>query len=211
MKAYKPTLLWENGTVTFTHLSFLDRIFLIASLAGILALAFPHVSLAQTLKASPPLVFEVNKYADLPLISHEFQEDVFGAVLAKSIVVEPKDPRVELLKEYLLSKRSPMSPHAENLLQHYHYRLIIGISFAESNFCKHQIRPHNCWGIGGGWPESYPTYEAAFTRANQLIQRYHDNGMTTPKLMRSTWVGWKNDNWIIAVEQAIDELEERGL
>ena len=35
--------------------------------------------------------------------------------------------------------------------------------------------------------------------------------MTTPKYMRNSWVGWPNDNWIIAVEQITMELESRGL
>lgn len=147
----------------------------------------------------------------MPLLTSEYQEDLFASAMAKEVVAEPVDPRIAVLQEYLASKNSPLAPHAEALLKQYHYRLIIGISFAESNFCKHQIRPHNCWGIGGGRPEAYPNYELAFTRANNLIQKYHDGGLTTPKLMRNRWVGWQNHSWIVAVNQVTSQLEARGL
>lgn len=197
---------WGSFSVSVDSLSFLDRVYIGAALTGILMLTFPHVTLAQTVNEAP-LVFEINELSVLD----EPRADYLSRVLAEDIPPIPPDPRIANLEEYLQSKKSPLAAKAEVLLEQYHFRLVIGISFAESNFCKHQIRPNNCWGIGGGYPESYPTLADGITRANNLIERYHDNGMTTPKLMRNTWVGWQNHNWVLAVDQVTQELEDRGL
>lgn len=205
MKASKQ-VHWGSITVTRDRLSFLDRLFLGASLAGVLIWCFPHISFAQTATA-PPLLFEINNLDNSTLP----KEDYLAQVLAADIPPKPIDPRAEPLRAYLLSKKSPLSNQAEVLLEQYHYRLILGIAFAESNFCKYQVTPNNCWGIGGSSPETYPTPVHGIIRANELIQKYHDLGMTTPKLMRTTWVGWQNDKWIIAVEQVTEELENLGI
>ncbi len=197
---------WGSIPVASSGLTFRDRLFVAASLAGVLLWAFPHPSLAQTL-TEQPLIFEINDH--LPILTT--REDYLARALAADYVPPAPDPRVAILREYLLEKSSPLADNAEVLLQQFHYRLIIGISFAESNFCKVQIRANNCWGIGGGYPESYDTLADGITRANNLIQRYHNNGMTTPRLMRNTWVGWPNQNWVLAVEQVTDRLESLGL
>lgn len=177
------------------------------SLVAVVVLTFPHITWAATAQESP-LYFEVENIAPIQTAKIEAVTEEVAEVFTP----EPApDKRIPILRSYLESKNSPMAAYADALLQQYHYRLIIGISFAESNFCKYNIRPHNCWGIGGGYPESYADYPAAFERANRLITRYHDRGMTTPETMRNTWVGWHNGNWIIAVEQAIGEMEALGL
>lgn len=205
MKALK-SVRWGSVTITMDSLSFLDRVFVGVALAGVLMWVFPHVTLAQTVNDAP-LLFEINNVTAVTMPP----EDYLARVLAEGVPQIPPDPRIEKLEEYLTSKKSPLTKEAEVLLKQYHFRLIIGVSFAESNFCKHQIRPNNCWGIGGGYPESYPTLADGITRANNLIERYHNNGMTTPKLMRNTWVGWTNQNWVLAVEQITSELEAQGL
>ncbi|OGE77840.1 MAG: hypothetical protein A2751_02225 [Candidatus Doudnabacteria bacterium RIFCSPHIGHO2_01_FULL_46_14] len=184
------------------------------TLIGVLVLSFaPHAAFAQSVPAYEPFVFEIKNSQNVKIALSDLDNIIFGDELAReNMEHEPKvDPRAAPLREYLKSKNSPMAEHAEELLKHYHYRLIIGISFAESNFCKRNIRPHNCWGIGGGKPEVYTDYAAAFERANALIQKYHDGGLTTPKLMRNRWVGWQNNSWIVAVNQVTKDLETRGI
>lgn len=197
---------WGSITVSLDNLSLSDRLFVGACLLGVLLWMFPHVTLAQTVEATP-LVFEVN---NLEFLANP-QEDYLARFLAAEISTQPIDPRVELMQAYLAIKDSPLAGEAETLLKQYHFRLILGIAFAESNFCKIQIAPNNCWGIGGSNPESYETLSDGIMRANGLIQKYQDLGMTTPKWMRDSWVGWPNDNWILAVEQITQELEALGL
>lgn len=173
----------------------------------------PYAALAQSVPAYEPFVFEIKKSENVKISLADLGDVIFTDDVANADMEhEPKtDPRIQPLREYLESKNSPMALHAEELLKHYHYRLIIGISFAESNFCKRNIRPHNCWGIGGGKPEVYKDYSEAFARANELIGKYHAGGLTTPKLMRNRWVGWQNNSWIVAVNQVTKDLETRGI
>ena|SRR3989338_3607416 len=185
------------------------KAFRIVLLVAVLMWVYPHAALAQDVSYKP-FVFEIkNSPLTIGLFDREVvsEEDVTKQIPQANTA----DPRVEILKSYLAGKNSPMTDYAESLLDQYHYKYIIGISFAESNFCKRNIRPHNCWGIGGGKPEAYESYPAAFARANRLIQKYHDSGLTNAKLMRNRWVGWQNDKWIIAVNQAIKQMEALGL
>lgn len=223
MKQYQRNQ-WGSITVTLEELSLTDRLFLIVALVASLILTFPQVALASH---ESPFFFaarqeELNKYLTQQIKPWEDQkleiavveaEDSFELILVPidPDLLDDSDPRLEILREYLAQKKSPMANHVSSLLQKNNYRFIIAISFAESNFCKVNIRPHNCWGIGGSYPESYANYPAAFERADALIQKYHDQGMTTAKLMRNLWVGWKNDNWIIAVDGVLAELESLGL
>lgn len=193
------------------------------TLAAVLMWTFsPHAALAQAnVSDEKPFVFEIKDSqnqtsapatAGLPTLEELISQTLKQiADVTELEQIAPVDPRTAVMRQYLESKKSPLAPFAEEVLQNYHYRLILGISFAESNFCKRNIRPHNCWGIGGGKPEQYRDYAHAFSRADQLIQKYHDGGLTTPKLMRNRWVGWKNDKWILAVEQVTRDLKSRGL
>jgi len=206
MKSFIIPRLGSIDVTAFGRLSAVEKLFISASLIGVLSWSLaPHAAMAQSVPDYKPFVFTIS-LTDIDEII--FGKDLVEAELAHEPLI---DPRVQPLREYLASKNSPMTPHAEELLKNYHYRLIIGISFAESNFCKRNIKPHNCWGIGGGKPEQYKDYAHAFARANQLIQKYHDGGLTTPALMRNRWVGWKNDGWIRAVNQVTLALEQKGI
>ncbi|MDP3741096.1 MAG: hypothetical protein Q8R08_02095 [bacterium] len=199
---------WGSLPISLKQMSFFDKLFVVASFAGALVLSFPHVTAAQIIQEKP-FVFQVNEMS-LGQASGT-QRNFLGDALAGNIPPIIEDPRVILLRTFLESKDSPLAVESQILLQQYHYRLIIGISFAESNFCKVRIRPNNCWGIGGSRPETYDTMSDGIIRANNLIQKYQNNGMTSPKLMRTTWVGWQNASWPIAVEQVTTHLENLGL
>lgn len=199
---------WGSIAVSLEGMSFSDRLFIISSLLGVIVLSFPHITSAQVIQESP-LVFPVNEL-NLGQFSGP-QRNYLAEALAGNIPPVVEDPRIILLRTFLENKKSPLANEAETLLNQYHYRLIIGIAFAESNFCKVQIRPNNCWGIGGTRPETYETLSDGIIRANNLIEKYHSNGMTSPKLMLGRWVGWQNHSWPIAVEQITSHLENQGL
>lgn len=194
----------------FSDLSISEKFLLAASLSAVAVFSFPGMATAQV-KHETPFVFQIQnphyltmQIQNLP-IADDYPEEY------KQFSNYPKDDRVPVLEEYLRSKGSPIAEHANLVLKNKHYRLILAISFAEGNFCKHQIRAYNCWGIGGTKPETYANYDEAFQRADNLIQKYQDRGMTSAETMRTTWVGWHNDSWIVAVNQVLDELKEIGL
>ena len=191
---------WGSFTVTAAHLTLVEKMFMAASFSAVIVLAFPHLTLAYSVE-SAPLIFEIDipnslnvSIGDLPIASNGVDTE-----------------KIIRLQEYLKKKNPLLVNYADVLARQYHYRLVLGISFAESNFCKHQIRANNCWGIGGTNPEKYPTLADGIVRANDLIQKYHDRGLTNPKLMRNRWVGWQNDSWIRAVNQITTELESQGI
>lgn len=191
-------------------LNLFDKAFIFTALAAVLFFSFPQISLAHTLNELP-LVFEVNNFADGRGLNPVIQEDYFGKLVDKDLPEQFADPRVKMLEQYLREKKSPWADHADFILTQPNYEFILGIGFAESNFCRYQIRVHNCWGIGGGNPEVYESYQAGIARANELIQKYHDGGLTTAKLMRTRWVGWQNHSWPIAVEQVMSDLQRLGI
>lgn len=198
---------WDWGSIKLEDkVNIFQRLFIIASLIAILVFSFPGLAAAHTVNQVGPLVFPVQNLAPVKIVYQNLPEAEF--IWSEQPINKEK---IEKLRNYLASKNSPMADYAEELIAQHHYVFIIAISFAESNYCKVQIRQNNCWGIGGTRPEGYASLPAAFARADELIQRYHDLGMTSPQLMRNTWVGWQNDSWIIAVNQEITRIQELGL
>ena len=137
MKASK-RIQWGSFAVTAEHLSPIEKVFLAASFSAVIVLTFPHLALAQSVQDSP-LVFEINIPDNLNVTLGDLPMAPNGVDTEKIIK----------LQEYLKKKNPLLVNYADVLARQYHYRLVLGISFAESNFCKHQIRPNNCWGIGG--------------------------------------------------------------
>ena len=164
-------LAWGSIKINIRDISLFDKAFICVSLAAILLFTFPQLSLAHTID-NQPLLFEINDFAEGRGLNPVVQEDYFAKVLAKNLPVKFADPRIKILEEYLRSRKSPWVDYADAILEQSNYRFILGIGFAESNFCRHQIRQHNCWGIGGTNPETYPDYPAGIARANELIQKY---------------------------------------
>lgn len=69
------------------------------------------------------------------------------------IEARQEDSRIKKLRDYLQSKNSPIADEAEDIISvadqwGLDYRLFVGISNAESSFCKRSPEgSHNCWGF----------------------------------------------------------------
>ncbi len=176
-------------------LSFWQRLFVSISLAAVSVLVFPHLAAAGIVEYQP-LFAEIN------------EAKIKSIIEMKTPKLETIDPRVEILREYLAGKNSPMAEYAAFLLTLENYHYVIAISHAEGHMCQKQIRRNNCWGIGGTRPESYQTLPDGLVRANELIGRYHAGGLDTPLKMRTRWVGWHNQTWPIAVANILADLEK---
>lgn len=121
-----------------------------------------------------------------------------------------KDKNAEVLSAYLSSKQSPLAAKAHYLLNQRDWKLIIAISQAESQMCKRQLG-NNCWGIGGGNHRKYPNLELAITDAQIVIGKYVDSGADTAKEILPRYVGWNNQNWVLAVNSVLYQLEQLPL
>ena len=148
-------------------------------------------------------IIDVGSYVFSKLMNdnHETPAELAQAVLAQ---------RKQQIKQYLISKRSPFA--ADNtaltaLVNAKNMKLILAISFVESNFGKHCYF-YNCSGIGGTPPNlrkytSYADWIADFD--NLLESRY--KGLAPEKFI-GLYVQPGSPNWIYGVNQVLNEFAE---
>ncbi len=122
---------------------------------------------------------------------------------------DPLKKRKEFLEKYLRAKKSPLADHVDAISEQSQWKLIIGISRAESSFCKRQVA-NNCWGIGGAWNmKNYENFDVAVSDVNRILERYYiQAGLNTPKKIVRKYVGHHSDNWQAAVEQELENLKD---
>lgn len=116
--------------------------------------------------------------------------------------------RREFLQAYLSSKKSVLANHVDTLSLQSQWKLIVGISRAESSFCKRHAG-NNCWGIGGAWNlKKYQTYDEAIIDVNRILESFYVGyGLNTPKKMVNKWVGNPSDNWVSAVQDELNAMK----
>lgn len=139
-------------------------------------------------------------------------EGIVARAIARSaaLPVIKDDPKQEILAEYLSEKKSPLAGYAGLLSRMPNWKLLVGIAHAESNMCKKTNR-NNCWGIGPGSPWSYEDIAQSLYHADYLLSKFNKLGMKSPESLVRTYVGYQNPNWVRAVNNVFDELEQRGL
>jgi len=118
-------------------------------------------------------------------------------------------PLNQLVREFLISKESPLAPDTDFLLQQKHWKLLIAISAIESQFCKRKIS-FNCWGIGGDSAyRHYSSYTEAIKDANDLIERWQLRGRwLTIDDMNCHYVVPCNPNWVRVVNYTLKEIDD---
>lgn len=112
-----------------------------------------------------------------------------------------------LIQEFLVSKKSPLAPETDFLLEQKHWKLLIAISAIESQYCKRQLG-YNCWGIGGDSAyRHYSSYQIAIVDANNLIEKWQQKGRwLTVSDMNGSYVQPHSPNWERVVNQVLGEL-----
>lgn len=113
--------------------------------------------------------------------------------------------RTHLVSRYLYEKQSPLAPFAETIAAQPHWRMILAISFAESNFGKRCLG-FNCSGIGGSKVVEYTGYADWIMAFNRLLAKRYTN-KTIPE-MCGVYVQPCNPNWMLATTQVLGELDE---
>ncbi|MGE5392349.1 MAG: hypothetical protein ACM3NH_01255 [Candidatus Saccharibacteria bacterium] len=200
-------------TSRFERLSLVDRSLLVGLLSATIVFLFPNLAAAQ---ANDRLVFEINNiqtikiphYSELAIIKSADENQVTDEQATEPAL--EVDPNVEILKNYLISKNSPLAEYSEHLLSQPNWKMIIAISQSESNMCKRQLG-HNCWGIGGGNLRKYPSFAEGISDANNVISKYVARGADTPDEMVLRYVAWNNRNWVKAANQTLGQLNNLPL
>lgn len=120
--------------------------------------------------------------------------------------------RKSKLRTYLESKKSPFSKASDVIAEQEHWKLILAISFAESTFGKNCV-DNNCSNIGvkPGHPawRKYATLRDWVISFNSLLDRKYKNWSL--EQMNGVYVQPKNNNWMLATRQILEELQELGI
>jgi hypothetical protein len=119
--------------------------------------------------------------------------------------------QVELLHKFFADKGSPLAndrPALEALAGARNKRMIIAISFVESNYAKHA--PYfNASGIGGSNLRQYRSFANWILDFDRLLERRY-NGLS-PDAMNGYYVQPPSANWVNGVYQVLRELDKRGI
>ena len=126
------------------------------------------------------------------------------------------DGRVLLIANYLKKYRSPLFPHAKELVDisdkyQLDWRLLAAIAQQESNLCKKiPINSYNCWGYGiyGNLVTRFDSYvDGMDTVARGLKKNYLDKGLDTPEKIMAKYTPPSQGSWARGVNQFLDDID----
>jgi hypothetical protein len=131
-------------------------------------------------------------------------------------IVDSKDARPEILRQYMESYDSPLSPYADLIVQtadkySLDYRLIVAIGQQESNLCK-IIPPgsYNCWGWGihSEGTLGFNSFEEGIENVSKgLREEYLNKGYTTVEDIMSKYTPQSNGSWAHGVNEFLSAME----
>ena len=140
---------------TYESLGMIYKIVIALVLISLSSTIFPQQSFASDteIPTAPFMVFEsgdhteyVNQYV-FEIESELLYESKHDAAVAK---LQRQLKLNDVLKKYLVQKRSPLAEYSSTILQQNNWKKIIALSNAESTMCRRYIESlSNCWGVGG--------------------------------------------------------------
>ena len=193
-----------------SRLSKLNQIIVTGLLVIMVPALMPQTTFAQT--DTKTLVLEIKnvpKIPDVATIQNLSNPDPQPEQAAQ---VDPITINTPILQQYLAQKGSPLAPYASDILQYDNWKLVLAISNGESTMCKHQMY-NNCWGVGGAWNlRRYESFSKGFADVDKLLaNKYIPTGADTPKEIVRKYVGHANANWVLAVNQILNQLDQLPL
>jgi hypothetical protein len=211
--ATKPIRLFNNldkkQTVTIIVTFLVTFIFSIATSQSLAS--HENIKIAEVTPTTTTTSFAVTTKPQILTLDDQVLSQPGEVFLPKEKISlpDPLKKRKEFLEKYLKAKNSPLADHVAAISEQSQWKLIIGISRAESSFCKHQVT-NNCWGIGGAWNmKGYKNFDQAVTDVNRILEdHYIQAGLTTPKKIVKKYVGHQNDDWQATVEQELKNLSQ---
>ncbi len=126
------------------------------------------------------------------------------------------DGRVLLITNYLKKYKSPLLPHAKELVDisdkyDLDWRLLAAIAQQESNLCKKiPENSYNCWGYGiyGDLVTRFSSYvDGMDTVARGLKRNYVDKGLDTPEKIMAKYTPPSQGSWAKGVNQFLSDIE----
>lgn len=158
---------------------------------------------ASNLIASPQSGLKV--YASLPTKTASVSDEVGMA-----------DARGEIVKQYLQSYNSPLTPYSDYIVQEadlysLDFRLTTAIAQQESNLCK-AIPPDsfNCWGWGihSKGTLGFSSFEQGIDEVSKgLRQEYLDKGYNSVEDIMSKYTPLSNGSWAVGVNTFMSDMQ----
>lgn len=130
--------------------------------------------------------------------------------------VMSEDARPEIVKNYLITYNSSLTPYAKTLVEAadfygLDFRLLPAIAQQESNLCKWIPNgTHNCWGWGihSEGTLGFDSFDQAiWTVAKGLKENYIDEGLKTPKEIMAKYTPQSNGSWANGVSEFMAEID----
>lgn len=171
-------------------------------LIALLSIVYPHSGAAQTItsEGTPSLVFEIKPNA-LEAITNPTTisiEDLAKQELASAV------------QKYLESKKSPLAPYADRIIEEPNWEQALGITFVESNFCA-KAANMNCGSVGVApghkqW-KRFENHFQGFQAVTKLLDKplYKDKYNTCKKKM-GVYVVPGSANWLRGCEKVEREM-----
>ena len=155
--------------------------------------------------SSQSLVYGAKIYASLPTD--------FPSISGE---VQTSDARTEIIRQYLLKYKSPLSSYADYIVNtadefKIDYRLTTAIAQQESNLCKIiPPRTFNCWGWGihSEGTLGFSSFEQGIEEVSKgLREEYLDKGLQTTEDIMSKYTPLSKGSWATGVNQFMNEME----
>lgn len=130
-------------------------------------------------------------------------------------IIDQKDARVEILKNFFNQYKSPLEPFAQNIIDNadkynIDFRLIPAIAMQESNLCKKIKKDsNNCWGFGiyGKTMTTFDNYDQAInTVSKTLALQYISKGLVTPEQIQAKYTPSNKGDWASSVNHFMGTL-----
>ena len=194
----------ENSFSFWKNLIFAIVFFTVTPLA-LGASLYSLLSFNKNQTSSQTLVYGAKIYASLPT---DFPS-VAGSV-------QVSDARAEIIRQYLLRYKSPLTSYADYIVKtadefNIDYRLTTAIAQQESNLCKViPLKTYNCWGWGihSEGTLGFSSFEEGIRVVTMGIsQNYISLGLDTPEKIMSKYTPLSNGSWARGVTEFLNEME----
>lgn len=130
-------------------------------------------------------------------------------------LIDQKDARVEVVKNFFSNYKSPLEPFAQNVINaadkyNIDFRLLPAIAMQESNLCKKAPKDsYNCWGFGiyGKKTITFNDYGQAISAVSKtLATQYTNKGLTTADQIMSKYTPSSDGTWANSVNHFMGVL-----
>lgn len=126
-----------------------------------------------------------------------------------------KDSRVENLRGFFTTHKSPLEPYSEAFIEKAEkydldFRLLPAIAMQESNLCKKAPKDsYNCWGFGmyGKNKVTFSNFEEAIESVSKtLSENYKSIGLVTPEQIMTKYTPSNQGDWAKSVNYFMGQL-----